>query len=89
MKNTFPSIHFNDHHEGADRLELASTRLGEALENFALGSSISHLKSIVTTAYAKWQAKRAAAHADEAMWTFAHQDPRLMAEIQAALSSRN
>ncbi len=37
--------------------------------------------------YAKWQAHRAAVLADEEMWAFAHSDPRLMAEIQAALAS--
>ncbi len=86
--NTFPAIHFDEQHAGADRLELAATNLGNALENFALSGSISRLKGVVTAAYAKWQAHREAVRADEEMWAFAHSDPRLMAEIQAAIAGR-
>jgi hypothetical protein len=38
--------------------------------------------------YTEWQARRAAHAADEAMWAYAQQDPRLMAEIQARLGGR-
>jgi hypothetical protein len=36
---------------------------------------------------AKWKEQREAARANEEMWAFAYQDPRLMAEIESAKSS--
>lgn len=68
-----------------------STHAGSArLERTAM--YLSHLASKASAAiaarYNAWQAQRAAVRADEEMWAFAHSDPRLMAEIHAALSSR-
>lgn len=37
---------------------------------------------------AKWKEQREAARANEEMWAFAYQDPRLMAEIQARLGEQ-
>jgi hypothetical protein len=66
-------------HSGSARLERTATYLSR-LAYKASASLALH--------YAAWKTKRAAVRADEAMWAFAYQDPRLMAEIQAALSSR-
>jgi hypothetical protein len=38
--------------------------------------------------YSEWRTRRAAQAADAAMWAYAQQDPRLMAEIQARLGGR-
>jgi hypothetical protein len=71
---------FKTTHSGSARLERTATYLSR-LANKASAS--------IAASYATWQAQRAAIRADEEMWAFAHSDPRLMAEIQAALSSRN
>jgi hypothetical protein len=71
---------FKTTHSGSARLERTATYLSR-LANKASAS--------IAASYATWQAQRAAVRADEEMWAFAHSDPRLMAEIQAALSSRN
>jgi hypothetical protein len=70
---------FKTTHSGSARLERTATYLSR-LANKASAS--------IAASYATWQAQRAAIRADEEMWAFAHSDPRLMAEIQAALSSR-
>jgi hypothetical protein len=70
---------FKTTHSGSARLERTATYLAR-LANKASAS--------IAASYATWQAQRAAIRADEEMWAFAHSDPRLMAEIQAALSSR-
>jgi hypothetical protein len=66
-------------HSGSARLERTATYLAR------LAGTAS---AAIAASYATWQAQRAAVRADEEMWAFAHSDPRLMAEIQAALSSR-
>ena len=71
---------FKTTHSGSARLERAATYLSR-LANKASAS--------IAASYATWQVQREAVRADEEMWAFAHSDPRLMAEIQAALSSRN
>jgi hypothetical protein len=70
---------FKSTHAGSARLERAATYLGY------LANKISRR---FAASYAKWQAHRAAVLADEKMWAFAHQDPRLMAEINAAMANR-
>jgi predicted N-formylglutamate amidohydrolase len=67
-------------HRGSARLDRTATYLSR-LANKA--------SAAVAASYATWQAHRAAVLADEKMWAFAHQDPRLMAEINAAMLSRN
>ncbi len=76
--HTFTPI-FKSTHTGSARLERTATYLSR------LSDKISHT---VSAQYAKWQAHRAAVLADEKMWAFAHQDPRLMAEINAAVAGR-
>ena len=70
---------FKTTHSGSARLERTATYLSR------LADKISHT---VAASYATWQAQRAAVRADEEMWAFAHQDPRLMAEINAAMAGR-
>lgn len=76
--HTFTPI-FKSTHAGSARLERTATYLSR------LSDKISRT---VSAQYAKWQAHRAAVSADEKMWAFAHQDPRLMAEINAAVAGR-
>jgi hypothetical protein len=66
-------------HSGSARLERTATYLSRLADKAS---------AFVAGHYAAWQAKRAAVRADEAMWAFAYQDPRLMAEISAAMLSR-
>ncbi|MDO8773772.1 MAG: hypothetical protein Q7K57_34675 [Burkholderiaceae bacterium] len=48
--------------------------------------TVRQLKSIDGSAtYAAWSARRKARQADEKMWEFARQDPRLMADLMRAL----
>ncbi len=70
---------FKTTHAGAARLERTATYLSRLL---------SKASSTIAASYGTWQAQRAAARADDAMWEFAHQDPRLMAEIQARLGEQ-
>ncbi|MDI9334404.1 MAG: hypothetical protein QM533_08490 [Cytophagales bacterium] len=66
-------------HTGAARLERTAAYLAR-LSNTA--------SAAIAKTYATWQAQRAAVRADEEMWAFAHSDPRLMAEIQAAIAGQ-
>ena len=70
---------FKSTHAGSARLERTATYLSRLADKAS---------AAIAASYATWQAQRAAVRADEEMWAFAHSDPRLMAEIQAALSSR-
>ena len=70
---------FKSTHSGSARLERTATYLSR------LASKAS---TAIAASYATWQAQRAAVRADEEMWAFAHSDPRLMAEIQAAIAGR-
>ena len=70
---------FKSTHAGSARLERTATYLG---------SLANKITQAFAASYAKWQAHRAAVLADEKMWAFAHQDPRLMAEINAAMAAR-
>lgn len=76
--HTFTPV-FKSTHSGSARLERTATYLSRLARTAS---------AAIAASYATWQAQRAAARADDAMWEFAHSDPRLMAEIQAALSSR-
>ncbi len=66
-------------HSGSARLERTATYLSRLARTAS---------AAIAASYANWQAQRAAVRADEEMWVFAHSDPRLMAEIQAAMAGR-
>ena len=66
-------------HSGSARLERTATYLSRLARTAS---------AAIAASYATWQAQRAAVRADEEMWAFAHSDPRLMAEIQAAMAGR-
>jgi hypothetical protein len=70
---------FKSTHAGSARLERTATYLAHLARTAS---------AAIAARYNAWQAQRAAVRADEEMWAFAHSDPRLMAEIHAALSSR-
>jgi hypothetical protein len=70
---------FKSTHTGAARLERAATYLARLARKTS---------AAIAASYATWQTQRAAVRADEEMWAFAHSDPRLMAEIQAAIAGK-
>ena len=76
--NTYSSP-FKTTHKGAARLERTATYLTRLARRAS---------SAIAASYAAWQVQREAVRANEEMWAFAHQDPRLMAEINAAVSGR-
>lgn len=70
---------FKSTHSGSARLERTATYLSRLVRKAS---------AAIAASYATWQVQRAAVRADEEMWALAHSDPRLMAEIQAALAGR-
>ena len=70
---------FKSTHAGSARLERTATYLSRLARTAS---------TAIAAGYATWQAERAAVRADEEMWAFAHSDPRLMAEIQAAMAGK-